>query len=408
MAGGAAVATPLIIVSRDPHPASAQTSCGPPASSTVADERNLNGTASNAGAATAYSRGDHTHGTAPLGNGVSSHQSYGQTVGGGTSTNPSREDHRHGTPSLGSAVISQQSYGQTPWSGASSFPSRDDHRHGTPLSREPQAGTHHVGLQANAIAGPHPGLVLASDRAGGDYSAGVIWAQDRVLKITGPVGANGHGRPALELHGNSDGSCLFQLYNDRDVYGAYGETAYPAERSRVFFDCGNQDTTTYDRSLLRIHTTAYRGGISVHAGGVAPVWKAVSDHESWQAWNNAGTAFIPVRGSAFEVWSERESKSNLRDLESASDKVARLRPVRFNRPLTPLTDGSMPEGSARRNGEADKLGLIADEVAEVVPEAVVWGADDKAAAIDYAMVVATLLKAHQELAEEVARLKGRR
>lgn len=263
-------------------------------------------------------------------------------------------------------------------------------------------------LSPAAISPSHPGVVFGTDRSGGDFMQGVIWSENTRLALVGPVGANGHGRPAVDLFGNPDGSATFKLFNDKDVNGAYGITSAPSERAKVDIDVGRQDATTWDNSGIVVHGSAYRNGITIHAGNVAPVLKVYADAEVLQARNNPDTGFVPLRASEFQVWSTRASKKSVRDLERAGEKVARLHPVRFKRPAGPRVDGSSPEGPDRRNGEADKLGLIAEDVAEVMPEAVVWGADGQPEALDYAAIVAALLKAHQELAEEVARLRGSR
>lgn len=112
-------------------------------SNTVVTETTF-GQASNAGAATAYSRGDHTHGTptspavpAPGGS-VVTEQSFGQGSAAGVSAAYSRTDHTHGTPAAptvptaSGTVSAETTYGIASAAGAAATFSRGDHTHGSP------------------------------------------------------------------------------------------------------------------------------------------------------------------------------------------------------------------------------------------------------------------------------------
>jgi len=115
---------------------------GTPSNSVVTEQSF--GQASTAGVATAYSRGDHTHGTpaSPSVPGpattVVTEQSFGQSQAVGTATTYAREDHTHGTPaapsvpSASGTVTAETTYGNASNAGAAATFSRGDHTHGTP------------------------------------------------------------------------------------------------------------------------------------------------------------------------------------------------------------------------------------------------------------------------------------
>jgi len=115
---------------------------GTPSNSVVTEQSF--GQASTAGVATAYSRGDHTHGTpaSPSIPGpattVVTEQSFGQSQAVGTATTYAREDHTHGTPaapsvpSASGTVTAETTYGNASNAGAAATFSRGDHTHGTP------------------------------------------------------------------------------------------------------------------------------------------------------------------------------------------------------------------------------------------------------------------------------------
>lgn len=96
------------------------------------------------------------------------------------------------------------------------------------------------------------------------------------------------------------------------------------------------------------------------------------------------------------AYSDRRLKDNISRIESALDKVQSLNGVTFT-----------------RNDLADKdkryVGLIAQEVQSVIPEAVtVQGDANETLAVDYQGLVGLLVEAVKELAQEVKKQKGER
>lgn len=89
-------------------------------------------------------------------------------------------------------------------------------------------------------------------------------------------------------------------------------------------------------------------------------------------------------------------KENIRDLESVSDKIDLIRPVRFN---------AKPEfGDAKQ----EQIGLIAEELFEVYPEFVVLEEDKKTPkGIAFDRMIAVAIKEIQSLRKEVATLKDK-
>lgn len=114
-------------------------------SNTVVTEQAF-GQSSTAGAASTYSRGDHTHGTmaAPTvptaGGTVVTEQAFGQSSTAGAAATFSRSDHTHGTPAAPSVpaaattVTTETSFAQASNAGAAATYSKGDHTHGTPAA----------------------------------------------------------------------------------------------------------------------------------------------------------------------------------------------------------------------------------------------------------------------------------
>lgn len=94
------------------------------------------GQAPSVGSASAYARGDHTHGSPALSTTAATTSAVGDTATAGTGATPARTDHVHGRESFG-AVTAQTSFGATSANGTAATPARSDHRHGTPALPTP-------------------------------------------------------------------------------------------------------------------------------------------------------------------------------------------------------------------------------------------------------------------------------
>lgn len=107
---------------------------------------------------------------------------------------------------------------------------------------------------------------------------------------------------------------------------------------------------------------------------------------------NAAVGSISVSGSntAFNTSSDRNLKNNIVDAPSLKDsiKAAKVREFEFN----------------DRPGKKE-IGFVAQEIAEIFPSAYTPAEGDSPAMIDYSKIVPYLMKAVQELTEEVEQLK---
>lgn len=193
-----------------------------------------------------------------------------------------------------------------------------------------------------------------------------------------------------------------------------------------------------------------QAGLSFHVGefGVATTLKVVGPNgDAIEVRNSNDTAFSPIKASAFLVNSALSSKTDVRELEdSALESILRLKPVRFKRPMStvcswcngtgevvtddgPVVDGDDTprhkvgdecpvckgkSGVPRRSAQAKKyedsdfIGLIAGEAASEVPELASWTKTEtgiEADAIDYAAVVALLVKSTQQIESRLSAME---
>lgn len=82
-------------------------------------------------------------------------------------------------------------------------------------------------------------------------------------------------------------------------------------------------------------------------------------------------------------------KENVRPLESVSDKIAKVAPIRYN----------------KKGGSTEEIGLIAEDMASIYPEVVKFDAQGRPDGINYTRLSAILIKAVQELTNKVNELE---
>ncbi|MCC7126393.1 MAG: tail fiber domain-containing protein [Acidobacteria bacterium] len=108
---------------------------------------------------------------------------------------------------------------------------------------------------------------------------------------------------------------------------------------------------------------------------------------------NAIAVMIDSNGQLGTVSSSRRTKDDIHDLGGVGIKVQQLRPVRF-RYIQPFADGGRPV----------QYGLIAEEVAGVLPELVVYDDEGRPSTVAYHVLPTLLLEEVQRLERERAAL----
>lgn len=104
---------------------------------------------------------------------------------------------------------------------------------------------------------------------------------------------------------------------------------------------------------------------------------------------NAVDVVIDSAGQLGTVSSSRRTKEDIHDLGGVGQKLQQLRPVRF-RYIKPYADGSQPV----------HYGLIAEEVEQVLPELVAYGADGLPETVMYSVLPSLLVEEVQRLERE--------
>lgn len=109
--------------------------------------------------------------------------------------------------------------------------------------------------------------------------------------------------------------------------------------------------------------------------------------------NNAIPVLIDSAGQLGTTSSSRVYKENIKDMGDASAPIMKLRPVTFN--------------YKKHEAHDIQYGLIAEEVAEIMPELVVNDANGKIYSVKYQDLIPLLLNEVQKLSKEVAELKAK-
>jgi hypothetical protein len=127
--------------------------------------------------------------------------------------------------------------------------------------------------------------------------------------------------------------------------------------------------------------TIYSDSTGIGIGNTAPSYKL---HVSGDIYATANIT----------AYSDRRAKENIVTIDDALNKVAALRGVYYNR-----TD----DENKKRN-----VGVIAQELMEILPEAVSYANNIDQYSVAYGNVVGLLIEAIKELKKEVDELKGKK
>lgn len=144
------------------------------------------------------------------------------------------------------------------------------------------------------------------------------------------------------------------------------------------------------------------GFLYLHGGGfVATLNVNIGLGAGFHVMNNTNATFLPVQASAFNVSSARKVKMGIKkETLSALDRLRKVEVVRFKRkPGADVLEMTDLPAHIDRELNLEEIGLIADDLLGIMPEAVQLGEDGQARSISLGVLVAVLIKAVQELAD---------
>lgn len=199
---------------------------------------------------------------------------------------------------------------------------------------------------------------------------------------------------ATLIHSSNIGSYALTSYTETDTLNSV--TTRGAATGNAI-EVGGLTVTTRD-----VDVVTYQGRFQVYNGsGTGNLGYRVQTDEQggwrWQFVDGGNNEYfgvdypsgnVTVRGAITEQSSLRY-KENIINLESITEKVDKLRPVRYNKIGNTTTE----------------IGLIAEEVAEVFPEFVNYNADGEVESLNYTRLSVVLLQTVKELSDKINKLE---
>jgi hypothetical protein len=292
------------------------------------------------------------------------------------------------------------------------------------LSLQPLGGSVHVGNMGGGVTniyGTNGNIVdFVTNHATTAYLR-LFTNSGATLNSYWYTDASGHG-----LLG-SNGAWDLVIDQASNAVTMYGNVVIPSG-SGYFFDgggtnyIGNNTTSSYSTLLISSSRGGYSGFYCAHSG-VSMMWDSSGNggpyRESNSRWfhyynvstdctgfggtSTSGSYRIYVTGSAYATgtWtaSDGRKKENIRTLKGALDVVSMMRGVEYT---------WKADANVGQDPDVAHIGVIAQEVQEVVPSAVHYAADSDSYAVDYNGLVGLLIQAVKELKEEVYELKTER
>ena len=198
------------------------------------------------------------------------------------------------------------------------------------------------------------------------------------------------GFAQLQVHSNNNVSIGSSATPAENLYveGATQLRCAPAIKGLFFLNYNNNvgGGGPFNEPLIRctFGNTAWLGNAS------APFWRVYSNEVH-------SVNFVNIS-------SDKRLKSNIRPLETALTKLNLLEPVRYdmNSPVEDVLSDAKKE--AIRKGGENQIGLLAQDVAKIFPEAVSYDEEADLYSIKYGMLIPVLIKAIQEQQKQIEEL----
>lgn len=136
---------------------------------------------------------------------------------------------------------------------------------------------------------------------------------------------------------------------------------------------------------------------------VTPAASRLASHDNQVVFYNSKTStFNSIQVKSVYNYSDARAKSNVANLTNSLSTILKLRPVTYN-----FSDASVASSTAyTTGGNGKEIGLIAQEVEEVLPNVVLTD-DEGKKLINYTAIIPVLIDAIQTLQAEVESLKSK-
>ncbi|GEM_PF-1371162 len=197
-----------------------------------------------------------------------------------------------------------------------------------------------------------------------------------------------------------------------------------------FFSVQSSDATdvlSVDTSNKRVGVGNYNSphnALSVYGAmnATAAVLVGITAPDADYALQVVNNSSFKCKGYVWDTYSDQRIKSEIRDMEYGLNTILSLKPKRYNQHDSELYTDSEIEATEEKSKKAkkgtgsrhkileskkDTIGLISQDVIEIIPEAVSKPGDENSElwGMDYTKIIPVLVKAIQELSEKVTTLE---
>lgn len=275
-----------------------------------------------------------------------------------------------------------------------------------------------VSIEASAIDAVQFYTGHASETLAGRLAVGLS-GSTLVTEMRSPRNGNDFALMTLSsIVGGAGTSCNWALFSDAGTQRAYAILGASSNTDVPGFEIGGVDQFyclfggTGTNAAGALKGSGNYGYLWLFGGGSVTTLHVNSGlGAGFHVMENSNSIFQPIQASAFNVSSARSVKRNVRDEGSVLERIGQMKVKRFKRiygdlmvekPESGKTLRALaPPDHIRRMIDMDEIGLMADELINVVPEAVNLDVDGQPISINLAILVALLCKAVQELNERI-------
>lgn len=181
------------------------------------------------------------------------------------------------------------------------------------------------------------------------------------------------------------GSGGYGVYAEAGQVGVYGKSTTAAPSGwGVMGENTNTGYGVYGRNSGSGYAGYFSGGSGLYVNQTLEVASISTTSEG-------ASLVINASGIVFKSASSRRYKTDIQDYVFDTDKIMKLRPVKFK----------------MKKGGGESFGLIAEEVYEVFPELVTYNSQGQIEALQYPKLTVILLKGYQEKVLEIEALKNK-
>jgi hypothetical protein len=195
------------------------------------------------------------------------------------------------------------------------------------------------------------------------------------------------GAPSKGYHVYDTTSAGITFKTNSSNYGAY------VKRTQA-----NNTMDIYNDVFLNIGANTNSNAIFVSGSGVSLGSTTLDSGYGLQLINNSGQK---AKAFAWDTYSDQRIKKDVVDLNYGLNEVMKLRPVRYNQYDSLITNNQI----LLTDSYKETIGFIAQDVHEVVHEAVTKGSECELWGMDYNKLVPVLVKSIQDQQGEIETLK---